>query len=230
MRSMGLADARMDPPIVYSSPWTDHQKRPRARSSCDFARPPKQRQTFNSEGIRSLMRRLNLVPPRQKSTPETLATSEWWLPNLARLLDMPTMTLYDWVRRGWLKARQQPDWPKHWIIWADETEIERLKAHRQQPFGEILRQRWRGEVPAIALMPVSLPIRLYNLKARSTTMTDPLFSAKQILHQPSDVYGGIQAGLSRFGTVPRSIDRVVWGQCRCRLRTRQHSSAVPSLP
>jgi DNA invertase Pin-like site-specific DNA recombinase len=118
-------------------------------------RPPKQRQTFNSEGIRSLMRRLNLVPPRQKSTPETLAASEWWLPDLARLLDMPTMTLYDWVRRGWVKARQQPDWPKHWIIWADETEIERLKAHRQQPFGEILRQRWRGEVPAIALKPES---------------------------------------------------------------------------
>ena len=28
-------------------------------------------------------------------------------------------------------------------------------------------------------------------------MTDPSFSAKHILHQPSDVYGGIQAGLSQ---------------------------------
>ena len=31
-------------------------------------------------------------------------------------------------------------------------------------------------------------------------MTQPLFSAKQMLHQPSDVYGGIQAGLSQLGT------------------------------
>jgi len=28
-------------------------------------------------------------------------------------------------------------------------------------------------------------------------MTQPLVSAKQMLHQPSDVYGGIQAGLSQ---------------------------------
>jgi hypothetical protein len=68
---------------------------------------------------------------------------------------MPTVTLYNWVRRGWVKARQQSEFPKQWIIWADEVELERLKTHRQQPTGAILRQRWQGEVPVITIPPVS---------------------------------------------------------------------------
>jgi hypothetical protein len=66
---------------------------------------------------------------------------------------MPTTTLYNWVRRGWVKARQQTEPPKHWIIWADETELERLSTHRQQPNEDILKQRWQGETPSIACPP-----------------------------------------------------------------------------
>jgi hypothetical protein len=45
-------------------------------------------------------------------------------PRTARTIGMPDITLYDWVRRGWVKARQQPQPPRRWIVWADETEIE----------------------------------------------------------------------------------------------------------
>lgn len=117
--------------------------------------PPKRRQTFNSEEVRTLMRRLGLVLPRVSASQPTLAEHEWWLPQLASVLEMPSVTLYNWVQRGWVKARQQPESPKCWIIWADEMELERLRTHRQQPSGAILRQRWQGEVPAITIPPGS---------------------------------------------------------------------------
>lgn len=113
--------------------------------------PPKRRATFNREGVRDLMRRLGIAPPRAAARErEQLAENEWWLPELARVIGMPDITLYDWVRRGWVKARQQEQPPRRWIVWADSTEIERLRQHRQRPVGETSHQHWLGEVPPIA--------------------------------------------------------------------------------
>ena len=115
--------------------------------------PPKRRKTFNREVLRTLMRRLGLGTRRGPQPREALAENEWWLPELAIVLNMPEVTLYNWVRRGWVKARQLPQSPKHWIVWADKSELERLRAHRQRPAGEFLRQRWKGEEPAITVPP-----------------------------------------------------------------------------
>lgn len=115
--------------------------------------PPKRRQTFNPQMLRALMRQLGLGTRPLPKLRESLSDHEWWLPELATRLEMPTTTLYNWVQRGWVKARQSPDPPQHWIIWANETELERLKKHRQRPAGEVLQQRWKGEVPAIATPP-----------------------------------------------------------------------------
>ncbi len=116
-------------------------------------RPPKRRQTFNREIVRTLIRYLGLGTRPLPKAREPLSEHEWWLPELASTLEMPTPTLYNWVQRGWVKARQQTEPPKHWIIWADEAELERLRTHRQRPVGEILQQRWKGEVPTIAIPP-----------------------------------------------------------------------------
>lgn len=116
-------------------------------------RPPKRRKTFNREGVRALMRRLGLVSPSLLTARGALADNEWWLPDLAKQLEMPQPTLYDWVQRGWVRARQQPDGHRHWIIWADLAELERLRTHRQRPAGEVLQQRWRGETPFISIPP-----------------------------------------------------------------------------
>ncbi len=116
-------------------------------------RPPKRRQTFNPEMLRTLMRHLGLGTQQPSKLREPLPEHEWWLPELAAKLEMPTTTLYDWVQRGWVKARQHPEPPKHWTIWADEAELDRLRTHRQRPAGEVLQQRWKGEVPAIAIPP-----------------------------------------------------------------------------
>ncbi len=117
--------------------------------------PPKRRETFNSEGTRSLMRRLGLLAARHLDSNMTLAEHEWLLRELADALAMPSVTLYNWVKRGWVRARQADTYPRLWIIWADEAELTRLRRHRQQPVGHILRQRWNRQVPDIAIAPDS---------------------------------------------------------------------------
>lgn len=112
--------------------------------------PPKRRQTLNVEEIRTLMHRLRLRPSRSFSAQLTLATHEWLLADLSQHLDMPSVTLYNWIQRGWVKARRSPEPPRCWIVWADDAELERLRCHRQMPAGEVLRQRWSGQVPLIA--------------------------------------------------------------------------------
>lgn len=99
------------------------------------------------------MRRLGLIQSSPPQSSEALAENEWWLPELARHLEMPKPTLYDWIQRGWVRAHQQTDSRKSWIIWADATELDRLRHHRQRSAGEVLQQRWRGETPAIAVPP-----------------------------------------------------------------------------
>lgn len=116
-------------------------------------RPPKRRSTFNREILRALMRHLGLGIRQLSPVSETLCEHEWLLPELAAFLEMPSVTLDNWVRRGWVKARQQTEPPHRWIIWADQTELTRLRTHRQKPAGEILRQHWKGEIPAISLPP-----------------------------------------------------------------------------
>ena len=113
-------------------------------------RPPKQRQTFNRDCTRRLMQQLGLRTTHRRKNHGTLAQYEWWLADLALCLGMPSITLYNWVRRGWVQAKQHPG-SHQWIIWADETELERLKRHRQQSVGHILHQRWQGNVPEIAV-------------------------------------------------------------------------------
>lgn len=115
--------------------------------------PPKRRKTFNRQVLRSLMRRLGLGTRRTPKPRQNLTQHEWWLPDLALALEMPEVTLYNWVKRGWINARQLPEPPKHWVVWADEAELERLRAHRERPAGEVRRLLWKREVLDITIPP-----------------------------------------------------------------------------
>ena len=110
-------------------------------------RPPKRQEGFDRQIVQDLMRRLGLSRRRPRSKGrEGLAQHEWWLWELAKEIGgMPEATLYGWLRRGWVKARQQQQEPRHWIVWADEAELERLRQLRARPAGYYVRRLWVGE-------------------------------------------------------------------------------------
>jgi hypothetical protein len=72
-----------------------------------------------------------------------LNRNEWFLPELANKLDIPTVTLYNWLRRGWVGGRQLLEQPrKPWVIRADTRELMRLRALRAAP-----KNGWRAISP-----------------------------------------------------------------------------------
>jgi DNA invertase Pin-like site-specific DNA recombinase len=107
-------------------------------------RPPKRWEKFGRYGIGDLMHRLGVMAGKDTRTERQnalLNKDEWWLPRLAQELGMPRVTLHDWTRRGWVKARQQPEPQRRWIVWADEEELKRLRGLRALPNGYHVRKK-----------------------------------------------------------------------------------------
>lgn len=80
------------------------------------------------------MLREHVQPARHRAATEAgenLAADEWWLRDLAVELAMPSITLYGWVRRGWVTvARKENRAPYRLILRADRAEVDRLRARR----------------------------------------------------------------------------------------------------
>ena len=71
-----------------------------------------------------------------------LAPGEWSLSGLALALDMPAITLFSWIGKGWVRARQVHQAGRtRWLVWADAQECERLRARRTAPRGWANHQR-----------------------------------------------------------------------------------------
>jgi DNA invertase Pin-like site-specific DNA recombinase len=98
-------------------------------------RPPKRRKTFNGFSVSTILSRLGLTNARYSRTKERSQEKNLWsLNELAQKLDMPSITLYSWLKKGQLDAYQDTSHPyKIWTIRADEKEIERLRALRAKP-------------------------------------------------------------------------------------------------
>ena len=117
-----------------------------AQLNAEGFRPPKRRERFGPKGVGQLLRRLGLRAPRaHPPTSSELGEHEWELATLAQRLGMPPVTLDTWIGRGWVRARQLPQPPRRWLVWADEAEVERLRERRQRPRGYYTRQRWVEE-------------------------------------------------------------------------------------
>lgn len=94
-------------------------------------RPAKRCLQFNKDIVRQLLLRHGPVELRSAGTPTgSLFQGEWWFIDLARALELPQTTLYSWVRRGWVHARQMPGARGRWIVWADTDEVDRLRKLR----------------------------------------------------------------------------------------------------
>jgi DNA invertase Pin-like site-specific DNA recombinase len=109
-------------------------------------RPPKRRERFGRQGVHDLLARLGLIEKGSRNQRRVgLGADEWWLPELAREIGMPSVTLHTWVGRGWVRARQEDEPPRRWIIWADALELEGLRERHQRPNGYYTRRIWVGE-------------------------------------------------------------------------------------
>jgi DNA invertase Pin-like site-specific DNA recombinase len=89
---------------------------------------PTQRNTFNGRLIRVMMHRHGYVP-RGPKAPPTDDPNDWRLADLAKELEMPLVTLYGWLRRGWLKPRRVRG---EWVVAADPSERRRLTKLRRE--------------------------------------------------------------------------------------------------
>jgi len=91
--------------------------------------PPRRRGKYSTRVLASLLKQLGLVAEINQTT--VLDEDEWWVRDFARKLNVRTQKVYYWIKQGWIHARQSPA-RNHWIVWADNDELERLSQLKQQ--------------------------------------------------------------------------------------------------
>ncbi|WP_312870804.1 recombinase family protein [Streptomyces himalayensis] len=109
---------------------------------------------ISASAVKEILRELGCLPPpaRPRSAPppgEEPGRDEWWLEDLAAELDMPAVTLYSWIYRGWVNARKESRRPYRWILHAGPTELADLRERRTRPPGWYTRRRWTDTEPPI---------------------------------------------------------------------------------
>ena len=119
-----------------------------ARLNTEGYRPPKRRQRFGAQGVLALLERLGVVSRHAHARQRpALEAEEWGLRDLAHAIGMPSITLYNWVCRSWVRARRDATPPRRWVLWADGTEVERLRQRHHRSLSEEARQRWQDRPP-----------------------------------------------------------------------------------
>ncbi|MDO8844066.1 recombinase family protein [Methylicorpusculum sp.] len=97
-------------------------------------KPPKRRQTFNAPMVRCLLNRQGIrigTQKQQHTATIPLGADEWTLKALANELKMPEPTLYAWIKKGQVRARQiEVNARSFWIITANQHELEQLRKLR----------------------------------------------------------------------------------------------------
>ncbi|MCX4403485.1 MULTISPECIES: recombinase family protein [unclassified Streptomyces] len=108
---------------------------------------------ISASAVKEILRELGCLPPahtRPAPPPgEEPGHDEWWLEDLAAELDMPAVTLYSWIYRGWVNARKESQRPYRWILHAGPTELAELRERRTRPPGWHTRLRWTDTEPPI---------------------------------------------------------------------------------
>jgi len=101
---------------------------------------PTQKNTFNDRLVRAMLGRHGSVPKGPKRPPSDDA-NEWWLADLAAELEMPVVTLYGWMRRGWLKTRLLNGQHAVTAGPAQLTRLRRLRAQHPPPVRQARKPR-----------------------------------------------------------------------------------------
>jgi DNA invertase Pin-like site-specific DNA recombinase len=126
------------------------------RLNAEGYHPPKRREAFGAQGVQDLLQRLGVVTKHSHGRPKAgLGPHEWGLRELAQAVDMPHITLYNWVCRGWVTARREEPPPQRWILWADAAEVARLRERHRRSLSEEAHDRWCAQPPVTTADPSS---------------------------------------------------------------------------
>lgn len=79
---------------------------------------------------------------RHGQSREPLGPDEWWGRELAQRLEVSRTSLFSWIEHGLVRARKESGGIHRWIVWADASELERLRAYRHRDRGAEQRRRW----------------------------------------------------------------------------------------
>jgi hypothetical protein len=127
-----------------------------AQLNAEGWRPAKRRATFNGPMVANLLSRAGVragLPTANVAPWPERREQEWSLPELSQALAMPSVTLFSWLKKGWLQARQvQRAGKPQWLVWADDAELERLRERRQTP------RRWVKETQSTAGASAGQPV------------------------------------------------------------------------
>src|SRR5262245_11406792 len=82
---------------------------------------------FTGDMVQDLLVKLGLRGEYRDDS--LLSSGEWWIRNLAAVIEVPWQTLRDWALNGWVHGRQTTI-QKLWILWADREEVRRLRRLR----------------------------------------------------------------------------------------------------
>lgn len=89
---------------------------------------PTQRGPFNVRLVHAMAHRYGAPKGGPRPVPGDTPDA-WWLADLAREMKMPVVTLYGWIRRGWLKSQNLQG---QRVAFADRKELTRLRKLREQ--------------------------------------------------------------------------------------------------
>jgi DNA invertase Pin-like site-specific DNA recombinase len=87
---------------------------------------------FTGDRVRRLLARFGQtgVPPGVRGADDLPGPCEQWLPALAAELGVKPIVIHRWRWSGWLHARQLRGENGRWIVWADASEVGRLRRLR----------------------------------------------------------------------------------------------------
>jgi len=103
---------------------------------------------FNEDGIRDLQRELGVRPERPFARPrEGLGPDEWWPIELRRRLEIPESTLYSWIHRGIVRARQLDRRTGRWVVTATEEDLDELGRRHRDGRAGAMRHHWIADHP-----------------------------------------------------------------------------------
>jgi len=94
-------------------------------------RPPKRAERFNRGMVQRLLWHLDLAGREPYGSLASLGRDEYRPGSLARRLEISRDTVRRWLKAGWLTS--SPDAEGHHVIWADGSELERLRELHELP-------------------------------------------------------------------------------------------------